>query len=71
MASPDEMIPVLNALGSNTSDDSALALAEFLKYQTDQRESGRSPEDFRIVDQRTGSLRCNLCTFFISFGQVI
>ncbi len=47
--SEDEMLAILDSLGAQRGDLSAGTLAAFLKYQTEQRESGRTPESLRIV----------------------
>ena len=47
--STDEILAVLNAMSRNKSDANALALSNFLKFQTDQREEGLALNDSRIV----------------------
>ncbi len=45
----DEILAILSTMSENVSDPNARALTDFLEYQTDQREAGRSVEDLRII----------------------
>lgn len=45
----DEMIAILGAMGTNSSDTNVTALSTFLEYLTDQKEAGRVFDDLRVV----------------------
>lgn len=45
----DEMLAAVEALGVQTGDSASEVLSNFLRYQTDQREAGRTPESLRLA----------------------